>query len=104
MNLIGHGKSLKTIKMKMNRTLATLSLSLIILSAVSLRAQPAASTAVQQVQNFQQNMEQQKPMLGLKAGTNAPEVYSGENSDIGEQHNLKVIPRPTMWEVVADSR
>jgi hypothetical protein len=90
--------------MKMTRTLATLSLSFIVLSAVSLRAQPTASTSVQQLQNFQQNMEQQRPMVDLRAGGNAPETYTNENSDIGAQHILRVIPRPTMWEVVADSR
>ncbi len=90
--------------MKINRTLATLSLSLIVLSAVSLRAQPAASTAVQQLQNFQQNMESQNPLVGLRAGGNAPETYTNENTDIGEQHILRVIPKPKIWQVVADSR
>ena len=90
--------------MKMIRTFATLSLSFIVLSAVTLRAQPSAPTAVQQLQNFQQNTEQQQPMVGLRAGGNAPETYTNENADIGEQHILRVIPRPTMWEVVVDSR
>jgi len=88
----------------MIRTLATLLFSFIVLSAISLRAQPAPSTAVQQLQNFQQNMEQQNPMVGPRAGGNAPETYTNENFDIGEQHILRVIPKPTMWEVVADSR
>jgi len=90
--------------MKMTRTLSTLSLSFIVLSAVSLRAQPTAPTAVQQLQNFQQNMDQQKPMVDLRAGGNAPETYTNENEDIGAQHILRVIPRPTMWEAVVDSR
>jgi len=90
--------------MKMTRTLATLTLCFIVLSAVSLRAQPAPSTAVQQLQNAQQNMEQQNPLVGLRAGGNAPETYTNENTDIGEQHILRVIPKPTMWEVDADSR
>jgi len=90
--------------MKMTRIIATISFSFIVLSAISLRAQPAPSTAVQQLQNFQQNMEQQNPMVGLREGGNAPETYTNENTDIGEQHILKVIPRPTMWEVGLDSR
>jgi hypothetical protein len=90
--------------MKMTRTLATLSLSLIVLSAVTLRAQPTAPTAVQQLQNSQQNMDQQKPMVDLRAGGNAPETYTNENADIGAQHILRVIPKPTMWEAVVDSR
>ena len=90
--------------MKISKILVALSLTCAVLSAISLRAQPAAATAVQQMQNFQQNAEQQMPMIGLRAGTNAPEVYPGENSDIGEQHILRVIPKPTMWEAVVDSR
>lgn len=86
------------------RIFAGLLLNLVLLSGISLRAQPSAATAVQQIQNVQQNMEEQAPIIGLKAGTNAPEVYPGENGDIGAQHILRVIPRPTIWEVVADSR
>jgi hypothetical protein len=90
--------------MKMTKIVKVSSLSLIVLSAATLRAQPTAPTAVQQIQNFQQNMEQQRPMVDLRAGGNAPETYTNENSDIGEQHILRVIPRPTMWEAVVDSR
>jgi hypothetical protein len=90
--------------MKMTRTIAAFSVSLIVMSALSLRAQSQASTASQQVQNFQQNMGQQAPIIGLKAGINAPQTYSNEDNDIGSQHILKVIPNPTRWEVVADSR
>jgi hypothetical protein len=90
--------------MKTIRTIAILLLSFIVLSAVSLRAQPTASTAVQQIQNVQQSIEQQVPLLNLRAGTNAPETYTNENADIGEQHILKVIPNPTRWEIDVDSR
>jgi hypothetical protein len=90
--------------MKITKTLVNLVFSLIVLSVIPLRAQPAAATAEQRVQNFQQNIEQQAPLLNLRAGTNAPETYVNENADIGEQHILKVIPNPTRWEVVADSR
>jgi hypothetical protein len=90
-------------KMKMTRTLSTLLLSFIVLSAISLCAQPAPSTAVQQLQNSQQNMEQ-SPLVGLRAGGSAPETYTNETSDTGVQHILRIIPKPTIWEVVADSR
>ena len=42
-------------------------------------------------------------MLNLKAGTNAPEIYPGENSDIGAQHVMRIIPHRTYWEFRADS-
>jgi hypothetical protein len=90
--------------MKMTKILKASSLGLIVLYAISLRAQPSAPTAVQQLQNYQQNTEQQQPIISLRAGGNAPETYTNENTDIGEQHILRVIPRPTMWEVVLDSR
>ncbi len=70
------------------------------LSLISLRAQP---TAVQQMESLQRTMEQQ-PSLSLKAGTNAPELYPGENEDIGPQHVLRVKPRRTMFEVGVDSQ
>ena len=89
--------------MKTIKILAGISLSCVVLSAVSLRAQPAVENALQQQANFQRNMEQEKPLLGLKAGTNAPETYPGENSDIGAQHIMRIIPHRTYWEFRADS-
>ena len=88
--------------MKMTKTLAALSLSFIVLSTVSLRAQNAG-TAVQQMQTIQKNMEQQQPLVSLKAGTNAPEIYSGENEDIGPQHILRIMPRRNLFEVSVDT-
>jgi len=79
------------------------SFAIVFFAAVaSLCAQPAP-TAIQQQENFQQNTAQQQPMLGLKAGTNAPEIYPGEDADVGPQHILKLIPRRTYFEVKADS-
>ena len=89
--------------MKMIKILAGISLSCVVLSAVSLRAQPALESQLQQQANFQHNMEQQKPLLGLKAGTNAPETYPGENPDIGAQHIMRIVPHRTYWEFRADS-
>jgi hypothetical protein len=90
--------------MKMIKSPAVFLLSYAFLSLVSANAQIKTSTAVQQSQDLQQNIEQQKPLLDLRAGTKAPETYTNEDSDIGAQHILRVIPRPTKWEVGADSR
>lgn len=74
-----------------------------ILLAVSLHAQPVPSTSIQQKENFQNNMEQQQPLIALKAGTNAPEVYTGENADIGPQHILRVMQHRSLFEVSFDT-
>ncbi len=89
--------------MRTQKTLASLGLIYLVLSLVSLRAQPTAPTAVQQMESLQRTMEQQ-PSLSLKAGTNAPELYPGENEDIGPQHVLRVKQRRTMFEVGVDSQ
>jgi len=49
------------------------------------QAQPAA---IQQLQNMQQQQLQLQPEL--RPGTNAPELYTGENEDIGPQRILRV--------------
>jgi hypothetical protein len=72
-----------------------------VLSPVSLRAQP---TAVQQMQNTQQALKQQQPLLGIQGATNAPELYPGENIDVGPQYILKMMPRRTWFEVWLDSQ
>jgi hypothetical protein len=77
------------------------SLLLICLSAISLHAQP---TAVQQMQNTQQALKQQQPLLGIQGATNAPELYPGENIDVGPQYILKMLPRRTWVEVWLDSQ
>lgn len=89
--------------MKMTKTLTGLLLSCAILSALSLHAQPSAATAIQQQQNFQQSMEMQKPLTSLKPGTNAPDLYQGENADVGPQHILRLLPQRTWVMVRADS-
>jgi hypothetical protein len=86
--------------MKIRRALTVLALILTCLPAVSLRAQPVS---VQQLQNTQQ-MQQQNPLSLLVPGGTAPELYPGENDDIGPQRILKLNPRPTPWEVFLDSQ
>lgn len=90
--------------MKMTNQLTGLLLSCGALFAISLRAQPSAPTAIQQQQNFQQNMEQQKPLISLRTGTNAPEIYQGENADIGPQHVLRLLPQRTWFLARLDSQ
>jgi hypothetical protein len=85
--------------MTINRTLAVL--SLILSCVVSLRAQPAA---VQELQNNQMAQQLQAPLPGLLAGTNAPELYQGENEDIGPQRILRLNPRPDYFDVLFDSQ
>jgi hypothetical protein len=67
---------------------------------LSLHAQPAA---VQQLQFNQLTRELQAPPT-LFAGTNAPELYPGENLDVGPQRILRLTPRPTYFDVLLDSQ
>jgi hypothetical protein len=68
----------------------------------SLRAQPAS---VQQLQNSQQAIQQLAPLYGLQnTHTNAPELYEGENMDVGPQRILRLNPRPNYFEVLLDSQ
>jgi hypothetical protein len=85
--------------MTLNSTFAVL--FLILSCVISLRAQPAA---VQQLENTQQAQQQQIILSGLKVGTNAPELYQGENEDIGPQRILRLNPRPVHFDVLADSQ
>jgi hypothetical protein len=69
----------------------------------SLHAQPAA---VQQFNDQQQQrrMMPQQPLRGITTSTNAPELYPGENDDVGPQSILKLNARRTHWEFLADSQ
>jgi len=69
--------------------------------SISLHAQPAA---VQQLQNNQIERELQPPPMGLAVGTNAPELYPGEDLDVGPQRILRLKLRPTYFDVLLDSQ
>jgi len=84
--------------MKFIRAFVVASLGLI--GVVSSPAQPAT---VQQLQLNQQTMQQQISLPGLRAGTNAPELYTGENADVGPQRILRLNPRPNYFDVLLDS-
>ena len=89
--------------MKNKGVLAVLTLIVTCLPVVSLRAQPAAVQQLQNTQNTQQT-QQQDALSSLVSGTTAPELYPGENSDIGPQRILKMNARPTPWELYLDSQ
>jgi len=67
----------------------------------SLHAQPAA---IQQLQNNQITREFQPPPPGLAAGTNAPELYAGENLDVGPQRILRMLPHHAWLGALFDSQ
>lgn len=64
-------------------------------------AQPAA---VQQLQNNQLSQQLPAPATGLAASTNAPDLYTGENEDVGPQRILRLKPRSNYFNVVLDSQ
>jgi hypothetical protein len=68
---------------------------------LSLHAQPAA---IQQLQNDQINRQLQAPPPSLVAGTNAPELFPGENTDVGPQRILRLTPRHNYFDVLLDSQ
>jgi hypothetical protein len=67
---------------------------------LGVRAQPAA---VQQFQNFQLTQPNQLDQA-LRVGTNAPELYRGENEDIGPQRILRLNPRAKLFDVTLDTQ
>ncbi len=67
----------------------------------SLHAQPVN---VQQFQNTQQAQQLQTPLVNPLASTNAPELYPGENVDVGPQKILRLNPRHKYFDVVLDSQ
>jgi len=73
--------------MILNRALIVIAAALACVCSV--QAQPSA---IQQLQNSQWRAFTAPPEL--RAGTNAPETYQGENADIGPQRILRVNQRP----------
>ena len=85
--------------MTINRIFAVA--SLILAGVISSRAQPAA---VQQFQNTQLAQQQQTILTNLTVGKPTPELYQGENLDVGPQRILRIKPHVTYFDVVADSQ
>ena len=59
---------------------------------------------VQQFQNTQQAQQLQAPLVNPNATTNAPELYPGENVDVGPQKILRLNPRQKYFDVMFDSQ
>lgn len=85
--------------MTSKRTIATI--ALLPSGFLALHAQPAA---VQQLQNDQIIRQLQTPPSGFAAATNAPELYPGENADVGPQRILRRTPRNLYFDVLLDSQ
>jgi hypothetical protein len=65
----------------------------------------AQSSAIEQFQRTQSAPALPKPqILNLSTNKEAPELYPGENTDVGPQHILRLLKRKTYFEVVADSQ
>jgi hypothetical protein len=69
--------------------------------ALSLYAQPAA---IQQLQNNQLNRQLEAPPPALTTETNVPELYPGENTDVGPQRILRMTPRHKYFDAIFDSQ
>ncbi|MDR3456813.1 MAG: hypothetical protein P4N60_05165 [Verrucomicrobiae bacterium] len=78
----------------MKLTRAFIAAAPILISHTLAHALPASgpTPAIEQLQNSQQQ-QLMVPVPGLRAGTNAPELYAGENADIGPQRILEVGPK-----------
>lgn len=85
--------------MNIHRTLPVL--ILILAGIFSAHAQPVS---VQQFQNTQQSQQFPAPAAGFMRGTNAPELYEGEATDVGPQRILRLNPRPANFDVFFDSQ
>jgi hypothetical protein len=68
---------------------------------LSLHAQPAA---IQQLQNDQLIRQLQTPPATFATPTNAPDLYPGENLDVGPQRILRQTPRNLYFDVLLDSQ
>jgi hypothetical protein len=61
-----------------------------------------AQSSILQLQNNQLLRQLETPVLA--GPTNAPELYSGENLDVGPQHILRPRPRHDYFDVLLDSQ
>jgi len=85
--------------MTAKRTIAAI--ALVPSGIFSLYAQPAA---VQQLQNDQILRQLQTPPSAFISLTNTPELYPGENADVGPQRILRRTPPNKYFDVILDSQ
>jgi hypothetical protein len=64
----------------------------------------AQPVPVQQFNDQQQRRQLQPMPKGITTSTNAPELYPGENDDVGPQAILKLNARRTLFEGMADTQ
>lgn len=62
------------------------------------------SGAIQQVDNVQQQRNLAQSAKSYQDGDSAPELYPDETTDVGPQTVLKVKPRHTLFEAMADAQ
>ena len=70
---------------------------------IPLFAQPQAPPAVQQLDDNRRFRDQQS-LMSTEANLRAPELYAGEDEDVGPQRILKFKPTRTYFEAIADSQ
>src|SRR5688500_9042449 len=63
----------------------------------------AQSPRIQQSEQTQRRQEITAPAMRLDAGQTVPDLYPGENEDVGPQKVLQMKPRRTQFEVLVDS-
>ncbi len=80
-----------------------LSLAVVCLGSSSLLLQ-AQTPPIQQFQENERNRQQQESLLNNLTTSNAPELYPGENEDVGPQRILRVKPVVTHFEGMADTQ
>lgn len=80
-----------------------LTVIVILLAAVRMAAQPIPA-AIQQQEQIRRFEEQKRPLLTLEKEETAPELYPGENEDVGPQRILSVKPRRKQIEAAVDSQ
>ena len=73
-----------------------------ILAIQSARAQ--ITGAMQQADTAEERRQREQTAQSYAAGESAPELYDGESSDVGPQSVLKLKPRKTWFEAMADAQ
>jgi len=87
----------------MNTRKISTGLSALLLIATSVWAQQP--NTVQRYESIQTTPTlPQSLRLNLSTNTEAPELFPGENADVGSQRILKLIPRRKYFEIAADSQ
>lgn len=78
--------------------------SCLALSFCASTAAYAQSSRIQQSEQFQRRQEITAPAMRLEAGTSVPELYPGENEDVGPQRVLQLKPRRQWFDVFVDTQ